>query len=211
MIRSARRSALILISLSALTALAAVTARAQQPAAQSSVAAKLAELVAIPGVSGYEQQLGEKIRKDLAAFHPVTDNIGDVVVTIDPPDARDFDDAVSVALDPETLHWQLIVHIADVREDPEYALQAVSQAAEFRSILAVPMIHDGKPIGAFGEGEFWFHISAGVISPQIESAGRLRRTPSPLTKQTVRLPLNLVNDLPPLSFRRRPLRKPRRL
>jgi signal transduction histidine kinase len=41
-----------------------------------------------------------------------------------------------------------IVHIADVREDPEYALQAVSQAAEFRSILAVPMLHDGKPIGA---------------------------------------------------------------
>jgi signal transduction histidine kinase len=41
-----------------------------------------------------------------------------------------------------------IVHIADVREDPEYALQTVSQAAEFRSILAVPMLHDGKPIGA---------------------------------------------------------------
>jgi ribonuclease R len=39
---------------------------------------------------------------------------GDLVVTIDPPDARDFDDAVSVALDPETLHWQLVVHIADV-------------------------------------------------------------------------------------------------
>jgi signal transduction histidine kinase/HAMP domain-containing protein len=41
-----------------------------------------------------------------------------------------------------------IVHIADVREDPEYALQGVSKAAEFRSILAVPMLHDGKPIGA---------------------------------------------------------------
>jgi len=41
-----------------------------------------------------------------------------------------------------------IVHIADVREDPEYALQGLSQAAEFRSILAVPMLHDGKPIGA---------------------------------------------------------------
>ncbi len=41
-----------------------------------------------------------------------------------------------------------IVHITDVRDDPEYALQRVSQAAEFRSILAVPMLHDGKPIGA---------------------------------------------------------------
>ena len=41
-----------------------------------------------------------------------------------------------------------IVHIADVREDAEYVLQGLSQAAEFRSILAVPMLHDGKPIGA---------------------------------------------------------------
>ncbi len=41
-----------------------------------------------------------------------------------------------------------IVHIADVREDTEYVLQGLSQAAEFRSILAVPMLHDGRPIGA---------------------------------------------------------------
>lgn len=36
------------------------------------------------------------------------------VITIDPPDARDFDDAVTVQRDPETGHWQLAVHIADV-------------------------------------------------------------------------------------------------
>ena len=41
-----------------------------------------------------------------------------------------------------------IVHISDVREDPEYVLQNLSQAAEFRSILAVPMLRDGHPIGA---------------------------------------------------------------
>jgi ribonuclease R len=38
----------------------------------------------------------------------------DVVVTIDPVDARDFDDAVGVTRDPESGHWQLSVHIADV-------------------------------------------------------------------------------------------------
>ena len=38
----------------------------------------------------------------------------DLVVTIDPADARDFDDAVSVAIDPKTHHWVLTVHIADV-------------------------------------------------------------------------------------------------
>ena len=38
----------------------------------------------------------------------------DLVITIDPPDAKDFDDAVSVAIDPKTKHWVLTVHIADV-------------------------------------------------------------------------------------------------
>jgi ribonuclease R len=42
------------------------------------------------------------------------DFTGDLVVTIDPADARDFDDAVSVTRDEETGHWQLTVHIADV-------------------------------------------------------------------------------------------------
>jgi ribonuclease R len=37
-----------------------------------------------------------------------------VVVTIDPLDARDFDDAVNVTRDEETGHWTLTVHIADV-------------------------------------------------------------------------------------------------
>ena len=35
------------------------------------------------------------------------DFTGDLVVTIDPVDARDFDDAVSLTRDPETGHWQL--------------------------------------------------------------------------------------------------------
>ena len=42
------------------------------------------------------------------------DFTGDLVITIDPKDARDFDDAVSVTVDPQTKHWVLTVHIADV-------------------------------------------------------------------------------------------------
>ncbi|HET6573339.1 MAG TPA: ribonuclease R [Fimbriiglobus sp.] len=38
----------------------------------------------------------------------------DTVITIDPADARDFDDAVSVTIDPKSKHWVLTVHIADV-------------------------------------------------------------------------------------------------
>src|SRR5262245_6967693 len=42
------------------------------------------------------------------------DFTNDLVITIDPPDAKDFDDAVNVAIDPKTKHWILTVHIADV-------------------------------------------------------------------------------------------------
>jgi len=41
-----------------------------------------------------------------------------------------------------------IAHIADVLQDPEYAHRGVAEAAEFRSILSVPMLREGQPIGA---------------------------------------------------------------
>jgi putative aminopeptidase FrvX len=44
--------------------------------------ADLKEFVETPAVSGYEDQLVEKIRSKLAAFHPAVDNLGDVLVTI---------------------------------------------------------------------------------------------------------------------------------
>ena len=57
-------------------------------------------------------------RAQADAFREVLDGredfTGDTVVTIDPVDARDFDDAVSVEIDPKSKHWILTVHIADV-------------------------------------------------------------------------------------------------
>jgi GAF domain-containing protein/sensor histidine kinase YesM len=41
-----------------------------------------------------------------------------------------------------------VVYVPDVREDPEYLLQSLAQAAEYRSIVAVPMLRNGSPIGA---------------------------------------------------------------
>jgi signal transduction histidine kinase len=41
-----------------------------------------------------------------------------------------------------------IVHIPDVREDSEYALLGLAETNNFRSILSVPMLRDGNPIGA---------------------------------------------------------------
>ncbi len=55
--------------------------------------------------SQYEEQMDLRGREDF------TDEL---VVTIDPVDAKDFDDAVSVAVDPKTRHWILSVHVADV-------------------------------------------------------------------------------------------------
>jgi ribonuclease R len=49
--------------------------------------------------------------KDLAGRDDLT---GWTTITIDPADARDFDDAVSLTQDPKSKHWLLGVHIADV-------------------------------------------------------------------------------------------------
>ena len=38
----------------------------------------------------------------------------EIIFTIDPPDARDFDDAISIKFDPDSREWTLGVHIADV-------------------------------------------------------------------------------------------------
>jgi signal transduction histidine kinase len=40
-----------------------------------------------------------------------------------------------------------IVYIPDIREDPEYRFQDLSKAIDYLSIVAVPMLHEGKPIG----------------------------------------------------------------
>lgn len=54
----------------------------------------------------------DRFRED--DLHGRTDFTNDLVVTIDPKDARDFDDAVTVEIDPKSKHWILTVHIADV-------------------------------------------------------------------------------------------------
>jgi GAF domain-containing protein/DNA-binding response OmpR family regulator len=40
-----------------------------------------------------------------------------------------------------------IVHIPDIREDREYRLEALAKAAVYLSVVAVPMLLEGKPIG----------------------------------------------------------------
>ncbi len=42
----------------------------------------LKSFVATPAISGYEDELAEKMREEISPFHPKTDNLGDVIVTI---------------------------------------------------------------------------------------------------------------------------------
>jgi ribonuclease R len=61
----------------------------------------------------------EEARERAAAFREDDlrgreDLTADTIVTIDPADARDFDDAISLSQDLRTRHWLLGVHIADV-------------------------------------------------------------------------------------------------
>ena len=81
--RSARAAAIFLFLFSIFCA-PLVSAQTQNAPAKipGDLASDLKEFVETPSVSGYENQLAEKIRTKLAAFHPVVDNLGDVIVTI---------------------------------------------------------------------------------------------------------------------------------
>jgi len=79
----ARASAIFLFLFSIFCA-PLVSAQTQNAPAKipGDLASDLKDFVETPSVSGYENQLAEKIRAKLAAFHPVVDNLGDVIVTI---------------------------------------------------------------------------------------------------------------------------------
>jgi ribonuclease R len=67
----------------------------------------------------FPEDVLEEAREAAAAFDEGdldgrADFTADTVVTIDPVDARDFDDAVGLVQDGRSKHWLLSVHIADV-------------------------------------------------------------------------------------------------
>ena len=67
----------------------------------------------------FPEDVLEEARQAAAAFRETDldgreDFTADTVITIDPVDARDFDDAVSLVVDSRSKHWLLGVHIADV-------------------------------------------------------------------------------------------------
>jgi len=45
-----------------------------------------------------------------------------------------------------------VVNIPDVQDDPDYAMRDTARSAGYRSAIGVPLMHQGKPIGAIGVG-----------------------------------------------------------
>jgi GAF domain-containing protein len=50
------------------------------------------------------------------------------------------------------IHDRAIVHIPDVRADPHYKIQEAALTSGFRALLAVPMLREGRAIGAITVG-----------------------------------------------------------
>ena len=81
-----RKSLAIAVAAIAFLALAcALRARAQSESAsrvRGNMLADLREFAAMPAISGYEQELSARISKELSAFSPQSDYIGDITITI---------------------------------------------------------------------------------------------------------------------------------
>jgi class 3 adenylate cyclase len=50
-----------------------------------------------------------------------------------------------------------VVHIVDVLDDPEYSLTTLQRAGEYRTVLGVPMLREGAPIGVIAVGRKEVH------------------------------------------------------
>jgi two-component system, NtrC family, sensor kinase len=61
------------------------------------------------------------------------------------PRRPDRDTAVTRAILTRT-----VVNIPEVEEDPDYAVQHIARSGGYRSVLAVPLLREGDPIGSIG-------------------------------------------------------------
>lgn len=104
-----------------------------------------------------------------------TDFTQDTVVTIDPVDARDFDDAISLEIDAKTNHWLLNVHIADVGHFSQPGSKLDIEAKKRATSIYLPQ----RVIPMFPEV-----ISNGLASLQ---AGKLRYVKSVTIEYTKEL------------------------
>ena len=88
-----------------------------------------------------------------------------------------------------------VVHMANVLEDAEYEYREAAEVANYRSVLAVPMLRDGRPIGAvtvfrdaaqrFSDGQVkLLKVFADQAAIAIENARLFNETKEALEQQT---------------------------
>src|SRR5262245_18232022 len=82
---------------------------------------------------------GEHVR--VAALHSVSSEAVESLRQVYPMPAS------RRAASPRAILTGTLVCISDIREDPEYRLHSIAHTVAYRSVLAVPMLHKGKPIG----------------------------------------------------------------
>lgn len=85
----------------------------------------------------------EEARKVAAEFDETNlagrrDFTRDLILTIDPMDARDFDDAISIRFDASRKHWYVNVHIADVSHFVQPGTQLDREARERATSVYLP-------------------------------------------------------------------------
>ena len=51
-----------------------------------------------------------------------------------------------------TLLERKVVHVPDVLADPEYALLDLQRAGQYRTVLSLPLLEDGEPVGVIAMG-----------------------------------------------------------
>ncbi len=103
-----------------------------------------------------------------------------VTFTIDPPDAKDFDDAISITYDPDTEEWELGIHIADVAHfvRPDSAIDEEARArgnSTYLPRLVLPMLPEVLSNGVCSLQEGVDRCAKSVFV-RLDRRGRVRDT-----------------------------------
>jgi putative aminopeptidase len=154
-----RVAAIFLILLSFVCARPAAAQSTPQSKIPGDLANDLKDFVETPSVSGYEHDLSEKIRVKLAAFHPVVDNLGDVIVTIGSGSPRRL--IVTPIDEPGFV-------VSDITPDGYLRLQRLPQAAGVPAIYN--SLYSAQPVKVRTSGGKWIDGVVAGISVHLHRA-----------------------------------------
>ena len=137
-----------------------------EPKVPGDLTSDLKDFVETPSVSGYENQLSEKIRAKLGAFHPVTDNLGDVIVTIGSGSPHRL--IVTPIDEPGFV-------VSGITADGYLRLQRLPQRGNLPLIFNE--LHSAQPVRIRTAGNQWIDGVVAGESVHLQQNGSVRPTP----------------------------------